>query len=50
VPTFAGVNLGEVQIFLELRHPEPDGAGVYFVVGVPTSCSSTTAPTASRSS
>ena len=33
VPTFAGVNLGEVQIFLELGTPNPDGAGVYFVVG-----------------
>jgi catechol 2,3-dioxygenase-like lactoylglutathione lyase family enzyme len=33
VPTFAGVNLGEVQIFLELGNPNPDGAGVYFVVG-----------------
>jgi catechol 2,3-dioxygenase-like lactoylglutathione lyase family enzyme len=33
VPTFAGVNLGEVRIFLELGKPCPEGAGVYFVVG-----------------
>ena len=33
VKTFAGVNLGEVQIFLEQGTPSPQGAGVYFVVG-----------------
>ena len=33
VPTFAGVNLGQVRIFLELGKPCPEGAGVYFVVG-----------------
>ena len=32
-PTFAGVNLGNVQIFLELGQPDPNGCGVYFVVG-----------------
>jgi catechol 2,3-dioxygenase-like lactoylglutathione lyase family enzyme len=32
-PTFAGVNLGQVQIFLELGTPNPDGCSVYFVVG-----------------
>lgn len=34
-PTFAGVNLGEVQIFLEEGTPTPQGAGVYFDVGDP---------------
>lgn len=32
-PTMAGVNLGEVQIFLELGTPNPAGAHLYFVVG-----------------
>ena len=32
VPTFAGVNLGNVQIFLEKGSPNPEG-GVYFVIG-----------------
>lgn len=32
-PTFAGVNLGEVQIFLEQGTPIPKGCSVYFVVG-----------------
>jgi len=32
-PTFAGVNLGNVQIFLELGSPSPQGCSVYFVVG-----------------
>ena len=32
-PTFAGVNLDRVQIFLEKGTPSPDGCGVYFVVG-----------------
>lgn len=32
-PTFAGVNLGHVQIFLEQGTPEPNGCSVYFVVG-----------------
>ena len=32
-PTMAGVNLGEVQIFLEKGTPSPQGCGVYFVVG-----------------
>jgi catechol 2,3-dioxygenase-like lactoylglutathione lyase family enzyme len=32
VPTFAGVNLGNVQIFLERGTPHPEG-GTYFVVG-----------------
>ena len=32
-PTFAGMNLGNVQIFLEQGTPNPDGCSVYFVVG-----------------
>lgn len=32
-PTFAGVNLGHVQIFLEQGTPNPAGCSVYFVVG-----------------
>jgi catechol 2,3-dioxygenase-like lactoylglutathione lyase family enzyme len=32
-PTIAGVNLGQVQIFLERGTPAPQGASVYFVVG-----------------
>ena len=32
-PTFAGVNLGDVQIFLRRATPCPDGVVVYFVVG-----------------
>jgi catechol 2,3-dioxygenase-like lactoylglutathione lyase family enzyme len=32
-PTFAGVNLGNVQIFLEQGTPNPEGCRVYFVVG-----------------
>jgi len=32
-PTFAGVNLGNVQIFLEKGTPAPEGCAVYFVVG-----------------
>jgi catechol 2,3-dioxygenase-like lactoylglutathione lyase family enzyme len=32
-PTFAGVNLGHVQIFLEKGTPNPQGCSVYFVVG-----------------
>ena len=32
-PTFAGVNLGRVQIFLERGTPSPEGCSVYFVVG-----------------
>lgn len=31
-PTFAGVNLGHVQLFLEKGDPGPDGAAAYFVV------------------
>jgi catechol 2,3-dioxygenase-like lactoylglutathione lyase family enzyme len=31
-PTFAGVNLGRVQVFLERGTPSPDGCFVYFVV------------------
>jgi catechol 2,3-dioxygenase-like lactoylglutathione lyase family enzyme len=34
-PTFAGVDLGEVRIFLEEGTPTPQGAGVYFDVGDP---------------
>lgn len=32
-PTFAGVSLGEVQLFLALGTPRPAGASVQFVVG-----------------
>ncbi len=31
--TFAGVNLGNVQIFLEKGTPDPNGVRVYFVIG-----------------
>src|SRR4030081_3005041 len=34
-PTFAGVNLGDVQIFLQQGTPSPQGCSVYFVVGDP---------------
>src|SRR4051812_37730458 len=32
-PTMAGVNLGNVQIFLQQGTPSPKGLSVYFVVG-----------------
>jgi catechol 2,3-dioxygenase-like lactoylglutathione lyase family enzyme len=32
-PTFAGVNLGKVQMFLQKGTPEPKGCAVYFLVG-----------------
>ena len=32
-PTMAGVNLGNVQMFLERGEPNPRGCSVYFVVG-----------------
>jgi catechol 2,3-dioxygenase-like lactoylglutathione lyase family enzyme len=32
-PTFAGVNLDHVQIFLSKGTPAPQGCSVYFVVG-----------------
>jgi catechol 2,3-dioxygenase-like lactoylglutathione lyase family enzyme len=32
-PTFAGVNLGEAQMFLEQGTPNPEGSSVYFVIG-----------------
>lgn len=32
-PTFAGVNLGKVQMFLQQGTPEPKGCAVTFVVG-----------------
>ena len=32
-PTFAGVNLGKVQMFLQKGTPEPKGCSVYFLVG-----------------
>jgi len=32
-PTFAGVNLGHVQMFLEKGTPNPKGCSVFFVVG-----------------
>ncbi len=31
-PTIAGVNLGQVQIFLEQGRPVPEGCSIYFVV------------------
>ncbi|HEX6746170.1 MAG TPA: VOC family protein [Longimicrobium sp.] len=32
-PTFAGVNLGDVQMFLQKGAPDPQGCSVYFLVG-----------------
>jgi catechol 2,3-dioxygenase-like lactoylglutathione lyase family enzyme len=32
-PSFAGVNLGEVQVFLSQGTPSPEGCDVFFVVG-----------------
>jgi catechol 2,3-dioxygenase-like lactoylglutathione lyase family enzyme len=32
-PTFAGVNLGRMQLFLEQGTPGPAGCAVYFVIG-----------------
>jgi catechol 2,3-dioxygenase-like lactoylglutathione lyase family enzyme len=32
-PTMAGLNLGNVQMFLEQGTPSPEGCAVYFVVG-----------------
>ena len=32
-PTMAGVNLGNVQVFLEKGTPNPKGSAVYFVIG-----------------
>lgn len=32
-PTFAGVNLGKVQMFLQKGTPDPNGCVVYFLVG-----------------
>lgn len=32
-PTFAGVNLGKVQMFLQKGTPDPKGCCVYFLVG-----------------
>ena len=31
-PSFAGVNLGEMQMFLELGEPNPKGCMLYFLV------------------
>lgn len=31
-PNFAGINLGQVQMFLEQGTPSPEGCAVYFVV------------------
>lgn len=31
-PSFAGVNLGDVQLFLEQGTPAPEGCALYFVV------------------
>ena len=49
-PTFAGVNLGQVQMFLEQGTPGPRGARCTSWSTTPTSYASSTAPTASRSS
>lgn len=32
-PTFAGVTLGDVQVFLARGEPQPEGCTLYFVVG-----------------
>jgi catechol 2,3-dioxygenase-like lactoylglutathione lyase family enzyme len=32
-PTFAGVNLGKAQMFLQKGTPDPKGCSVYFIVG-----------------
>ena len=32
-PTFAGVNLGEIQLFLQHGTPSPEGCSTFFVVG-----------------
>lgn len=32
-PTFAGVNIGNVQMFLQKSAPNPSGASVFFMVG-----------------
>jgi catechol 2,3-dioxygenase-like lactoylglutathione lyase family enzyme len=32
-PTFAGVNLGQAQLFLTAGVPAPEGCSVYFVIG-----------------
>ena len=32
-PTFAGVGLGKVQVFLQKGTPDPKGCSVYFIVG-----------------
>ncbi|HUQ19749.1 MAG TPA: VOC family protein [Gemmatimonadaceae bacterium] len=32
-PTFAGVNIGNVQMFLQKAAPSPSGASVFFMVG-----------------
>lgn len=32
-PTFAGVNLGHVQVFLDQGNPNPSGYALYFVIG-----------------
>lgn len=34
-PTMAGVNLGQVQMFLEQGTPNPQGCKLYFVIGDP---------------
>src|SRR4051812_45254724 len=31
-PTFAGVTLGKVQMFLQMGAPDPKGCAVYFIV------------------
>lgn len=46
-PTFAGVNLGRVQIFLQQGTPAPQGCSVYFVIGNADELTSFIVPTAS---
>ena len=47
-PTFAGVNLGKVQMFLQKGTPEPKGCSVPFWSATRTSSTSFIAPTASN--
>src|SRR5258706_7677974 len=48
-PSMAGVNLGNVQMFLERGTPTPNGYAVYFVVGDADELYEFSARTASRS-
>src|SRR6516164_7618279 len=50
-PTFAGVNLGKVQMFLAkgTPRPSPETGAVYFLVGDADQCTNSTAPMVSKS-